>query len=294
MWTPIGTQPNKLIAYKGEFPTHLYRYRSLSSNTLDRLIDFEIIEESIFLAGLGDLNDPDEGRFTLNFQGTRDEILDYWRKSIISTSPHLTASKIEIIANSNTDELIANNFQIPDRVITYTRNTLADAIRVACFTTQFKNYSMWANYAKYIDRQDNTCDLGHGGICIEYLCDDSWRDTCLHPVEYTDTIPDLRIISRSESELVKAVYTKASEWRGEEEWRMMLVLQALPPFPSNFRANSKIKLEDRVKSVIFGMNTPNNLIEEISNRVRVKKPKITFKRMIKDPTSFLRTVVDLA
>lgn len=294
MWTPIDTQSKKLITYEGEFPTHLYRYRSLSLNTLDRLIDFEIIEESIFLAGLADLNDPDEGRFTLNFQGSRDEILEFWRETIKSTSPHLTASKIEILANSNTDELIANNFQIPERVITHTRSTLENAIRVACFTTQFKNYSMWANYAKYIDRKDNTCDLGHGGICIEYQCDDSWRHTGLHPVVYTDTIPDLRIISRSESELVKAVYMKASEWRGEEEWRMMLVLQALPPFPSNFKANSKIKLEDRVQSVIFGMNTPNDLIDEISSRVRVKKPKIAFKRVIRDSTTFVRTLVDLA
>lgn len=293
MWTPIDTQSKKLMNYLGVLPTHLYRYRSLSLDTLDRLIDEEIIDETIFLAGLTDLNDPDEGRFTLNFQGSRDEILEYWRTALKSFYPHLSAYEIEIMANSNTDELIANNFQIPERLITNTRCTLESVIRVACFTTQFLNYSMWANYAKYIDRKDNNFDRGHAGICIEYKCDDSWRHTGLHPVEYTETIPDLRIISRNETELVKAVYMKAPEWRSEDEWRMMSVLQTLPPFPTNFTANSKIKLEDSIQSVIFGMNTPNDLIDEIYSRVRVKKPKIAFKRVIRDPITFIRTAVDL-
>jgi hypothetical protein len=294
MWTPIDTQSKKLVNYLGELPTHLYRYRSLSLDKLDRLIDEEIIEEIIFLAGLADLNDPDEGRFTLNFQGSRDEIFEYWLKAIKAHEPHLSEKEREAKANSNTDELIRNNFQAPQRVITQTRYALENVIRVACFTTQFKNYSMWANYAKYIDRKDNSCDLGHGGICIEYTCDDGWRHLGLHPVEYTDIVPDLKVTDRNEVELVKAVYTKAREWRGEDEWRVMSILQTLPPFPTNFTANSKIKLEDSIQSVIFGMNTPNDLINEISSRVRVKKPTIAFKRVIRDPITFTRTVVDLA
>lgn len=293
MWTPIDTHSEKLMNYLGVLPTHLYRYRSLSLDKLDRLIDEEIIEETIFLAGLADLNDPDEGRFTLNFQGSRDEILEYWLKVIKAHEPHLSANEIEVMANSNTDELIINNFQAPERVITHTRYTLENIIRVACFTTQFKNYSMWENYAKYIDRKDNSCDIGHGGICIEYKCDDGWRYTGLHPVEYTDKVPDLRVTARNEVELVKAVYMKAREWRGEDEWRVMSMLQTLPPFPTNFTANSKIKLEDSIQSVIFGMNTPNDLIDEISSRVRVKKPKIAFKRVIRDSTTFVRALVDL-
>lgn len=291
MWTPIDTHSKKLITYEGEFPAHLYRYRSLSLNLLDRIIDFEIIEEAIFLAGLADFNDPDEGRFTLNFQGSRDEILDYWRKAIKSIEPHLSANEIEIIANSNTDELISNNFQIPERVITHTRYVLENVLRVACFTTQFMNYSMWANYAKYIDQEGG--HLGHGGICIEYECDEGWRHSGLHPVEYTDTVPDIRAVSRNEFDLVKAIYMKAPEWRGEDEWRMMSVLQALPPFPSNFTANSKIKLENSIQSVIFGINTPSELIKEITIRVRAKKPMIAFKRVIRDPTTFARTLVEL-
>jgi hypothetical protein len=292
MWTPIDTQSKKLITYEGELPTHLYRYRSLSLNTLDRLIDFEIIEESIFLAGLADLNDPDEGRFTLNFQGSHEEILEYWHKALKSTAPHLSANEIAIIANANTNELLSNDLQIPERVITHTRFVLEKVLRVACFTTHFQNYSMWAHYAKYIDQKGN--HHGHGGICIEYQCDDDWRHLGLHPVEYADTVPNIRAVSRNESDLVKAIYMKSSEWRGENEWRIMSVLQALPPFPSNFTANSKIKLENSVQSVIFGMNTPNDLIKEITNRVRAKKPMIAFKRINNDPTTFKRTLVDLA
>jgi hypothetical protein len=81
--------------------------------------------------------------------------------------------------------------------------------RVACFTTQAVNYSMWANYAKFVHPTNGPID--HGGICLEYQCDESWRNTTLHPVEYSDTVPEIDIVNRDESELIKVLYTKSRE-----------------------------------------------------------------------------------
>jgi len=62
MWRKVNTADKPLIIYPGELPTRLYRYRSIRPATLDRLIESEIIGEIIYLAGLKELNDPDEAR----------------------------------------------------------------------------------------------------------------------------------------------------------------------------------------------------------------------------------------
>jgi len=57
MWTEINTDTKKFITYSGEFPDKLYRYRTVTSSNLDRIINFEILEEAIYLAGFHELND---------------------------------------------------------------------------------------------------------------------------------------------------------------------------------------------------------------------------------------------
>ena len=59
----VGDGAPNYIRYAGPLPASLYRYRSVSAGNIDRIIDFEIIGEAFFLAALGELNDPDEGRF---------------------------------------------------------------------------------------------------------------------------------------------------------------------------------------------------------------------------------------
>ena len=150
---------------------------------------------------------------------------------------------------------------------------------------------MWANYAKYWNPV--TGPLDHGGLCIEYRCNDSWRGLNLHPVEYSDVIPELNVVERSELNLVKTLYMKSSEWRGEEEWRVMSTLQTKPPFPQNFATNSKIKLENGVTSILFGLNTPDSVIDEVTTRVRKAKPEIAFRRVSRNPITFARQLTDL-
>ncbi|UUZ75877.1 DUF2971 domain-containing protein [Polaromonas sp. P1(28)-13] len=217
--------------------------------------------EVVHLAGLKDLNDPDEGRFVVKFKGSYSEILDFWRAALRATDPTLASEEVEAIAKSNTDEVVRSGYAPQERVVAFTRHVIEHVVRVACFTKLPLNYSMWSNYAKYFDPVAGPLD--HGGICIEYRCDDSWRGANLHPVKYSDALPEINAIERSELNLVNTVYMKTKEWRCEEEWRIMSVIQSTPPFPANFAANSKIKIENGVSSVIFGLNTPDSVIDEI-------------------------------
>ena len=291
MWIPDDPTAPRLITHQGKFPERLYRYRPLNKANIDRLIDFEIVDEAIYLAGLKDLNDPDEGRFRIVFRGTSSELIEYWRTALKSTRPEMSISDIEARAQANTDELLANGCQVPERVVTYTRHVFEHVLRVACFTTQPVNYLMWANYAPCVDEKIGS--IGHGGVCIEYRCDESWRSAGLHPVEYTDAVPEINVVLRSEASLIKAMHTKAREWRAEAEWRVVQVLQAMPPFPEDLTLNSKIKLQNGVMSVIFGMNTPPELVSIIRSRVSTARPEIVFKQVVRDSMTFNRTLIEL-
>ncbi|WP_225073874.1 hypothetical protein [Desulfuromonas sp. CSMB_57] len=291
MWTPLDINEPTIIEYDGDLPSHIYRYRQLSNDCIDRIIDFEIIEEAIYLAGLKDLNDPDEGRFLVKFKGTDNELFNFWCRIISHTYPSKPLKAVEAQAKANIEETRNLGNQVPERVAAYTKYVLGHVLRVACFTTNPFNYSMWANYGKY-----NGCGgpVGHGGICIEYLCDNGWRGLNLHPVQYSDEIPEIDAVNMDESKLVKAIYMKAKEWQSEEEWRIFSLLDVMPPFPPNLTTNSKYRLEGSVKSVIFGMATPKVMISKIMDRVKAKKSNILFKQVAQNPVTFDRYLLDIS
>jgi hypothetical protein len=283
-----------LKTYDGELPKRIYRYRNVSPRTIDRLIDFEILDEGIYLAGLNELNDPDEGRFLPKFEGPESEILQYWRAHFKRTWPKATTEAIETEAAARTKHLLENDFVPPDSFIADLRYFVEHIVRIACFTTQPVNYSMWANYAKYVGAD---VSIGHAGICIEYECDEGWRHVNFHPVEYSDVLPEINFLGSYEPDLVRSHYMKTPEWSAEEEWRILSVLQLSPQMlqapPENLTANSKIRILDGVRSVIFGLQTPKQIIEDVRDRVSVVKPHIRFKRVVRNLRTFNREIANI-
>jgi hypothetical protein len=292
MWKEISDKEQSMVEYKGVIPNKLYRYRSIDPETIDeRLINFEILDEAIFLAGLKDLNDPDEGRFLMEFDGTKEEIFAFWKSAIQAVKVTSSSKQVDDEANINTARVIKDSSKVPDYIVHQTRNVLENLVRVACFTTEPVNYSMWANYAKYFHPTKGPQD--HAGVCIEYKCDDNWKAINLHPVEYTNILPKLNPVTLMEKDLVQTLYMKTREWRGEEEWRIMSVIKAKPPFPKNLTANSKVKISDSVTGVIFGMKTPEAIVKDIVAKVTIKRPDITFQKVIKNPTTYCRELIKL-
>lgn len=291
-WKERDPNHKSYLIYKGELPPSLFRYRTVRLDTLDRLIDFEIVQEGIYLSALKDLNDPDEGRFNVRFAGSNEDIVLYFWRGIRQSQPFLSDEAVMAIAQKNFQELQSSSFFTPEHVVHYMRHTLLHVLRVACFTTSPTNFSMWANYAKHIGADGKAAD--HAGICIEYQCDESWRGSALHPVQYSDDVPEVNPIERNEEAFAKVLYMKSREWRGEDEWRISSVLQTFPPFEGNWQANCRIKVQGAVTGVIFGLNTPKETIETISARVKKARPDIAFKRVVRNPMTWVREVVPLA
>ncbi|MGB4858203.1 MAG: DUF2971 domain-containing protein, partial [Dokdonella sp.] len=162
--------------------------------------------------------------------------------------------------------------------------------RVACFSTNPTNYSMWANYAKYEATNGNA--IGHAGVCIEYNCDSTWSNLQLRPITYIDDVPIVDPTLQSDTAVADALYTKSREWRGEDEWRISSVIATTPPLAANFAANSKIRIEGGVSSIIFGINTPPDVISEFMGRCTL--PYIKYSRVARNAVTHVRTVQPLA
>ena len=291
MWVKSEPNQRKFITYAGPLPSKLYRYRSLSPDTFERTVEFELIEEAVYLAALKDLNDPDEGRFLVRFSGTDEDILNYWRKAISTTENTTDFFYLEAKAKKLLEEVKVASYMAPDHVIQYMRYVQSHVLRIASFTTIPVNYSMWANYAKFVDDKGRSID--HGGICIEYRCDEGWRSETLHSVDYSDVIPVINPVDRDEGKLVATLYAKSREWRSEAEWRLAYVLQTMPPFRKNFDINAKIKFEGAVTGVIFGIRTPQTAVAEIICRVSSVRPGLSYRRVVVDPVTYMRKLVDI-
>lgn len=289
MWTPQDPDHKAYLTYQGPLPSALFRYRSVRPDTIDRLIDFEILQEGIFLSALKDLNDPDEGRLLVRFSGSDDEILAFWRKSIREEQSLVSDDDVEEMAQANLQRVLAERYTAPDHVAHLLRHVMTHVIRVACFTTSPTNFSMWANYAKHFGANGNSID--HAGVCIEYRCHESWRGAALHPVVYSDEVPVINPVGLEEEAFAKIIYMKSREWRAEEEWRISSVLQAKPPFEGNWQVNAKMKIEGAVAAVIFGMNAPQETVEKFTTRVKKARPDIALKRVVRNPLTWVREVV---
>lgn len=291
MWQSFDSTQKPFISYDGKLPERLYRYRTVTPKNLDRIIDFEILEEGIYLAALKELNDPDEGRFLIRFAQDNERIFEHWRSLLTRAHPRLSQEHIATLAHERLQSIVASEFSAPIHVVNYVRHCLEHVVRTACFTTQSVNYSMWANYARYLDLKSVALD--HAGVCIEYQCDNGWRQLTLHPVTYSDEIPVVDPMDRDEEKLVKVLYSKSREWRAEEEWRIAYLLNALPPFKEGYAANAKIQLTGAVQSVIFGIHTLPCIVEQVRERVYAARPEIQFKKVVVNPLTYTRELTTL-
>ncbi len=291
MWEKLNPDAEPLLKHSTPFPEFLYRYRSISPRTIERTIDFEIINESIFLAGLDDLNDPDEGRFIIQFEGSRRDIYRYCLKALETTAANIPIGDRIQIAKQRATEIFSAGMQPTADRVHELRQAIGKTLRVACFTTLPTNYSMWANYAKHM--REDASSIDHGGICIEYRPDESWKTINLGPVVYSDDVPRVNPALRNEADIVSTVYKKSLEWRSESEWRVFMRIDCLPPFPKNLNTNSKIRIEGGVTGIIFGLKTPDEVVREVSRRAREKHPKISLRRLVHDPLTYRRVLLDL-
>lgn len=86
---------------------------------------------------------------------------------------------------------------------------------IACFTTKWNNFLMWAHYAN-----------GHNGICVEYdrnevkeMADE--EDMWFEKVDYIKSITKFNDPDIGEETKKMAIFSKHEQWEYEKEWRIV-------------------------------------------------------------------------
>lgn len=181
-------------------PPFLYKYQSVTEYSLKSLA-----EGTVWMSSPASFNDPFDCAINLD----RTKLKESVAHAVKLVSQDHEASTIE-----------SADLTSPENEAAYTvlRASLAAhmaSIGVLCLTESASEILMWSHYAQY-----------HQGFCIEYrVDDDSLLKAMARPVRYTDAYPSLSLknlpADADENFIDICVYTKASQWSYEREWRVM-------------------------------------------------------------------------
>lgn len=290
-WSPL---PQGWVAspFSGTLPSTLFRYRSLSNDWIRERLEFEVLEEAIFLAGADTLNDPDEGRVRWAVRGSFDVAIGVVMNVLLAQNKG--QNPIELIPQASAiAKAMVGSSKVPKETAGQMHEILGKLLRIACFTTRPLNGPMWTHYGNYVDGNGGVTP--HGGLCIEYEVDESWRFAGLRPVEYLESRPEINMLERGslEAQFAHAVRVKSPDWAYEDEWRLVAYIEAKPPLPCNLATNSKLKLEGSIRSVILGLNANASIAEKVISAIQTKAPKLALKRVVRDELTGALTVLPL-
>lgn len=150
--------------------------------------------------------------------------------------------------------------------------------KILCFIEHYDNQLLWAHYADE-----------YKGVCVQYnfTTMDNVSKLSVRKVIYDDNTPSIKIYDRFLKpmdylvSLVKTVLIKNTDWKYENEWRLVLADQ----FGTWCGEKRYIPLrDDFITSIIFGVRTPIEEIIEIRDLVKGKEIEL-FKCYLDDQRS---------
>lgn len=204
---------NKINSYlekTAHLPKTLFRYRSL-----DRAVG-EIRDEYVWFSSPLDNNDPFDSWPSM--EGCDSDIRQLLREQGLDD----TGIIADCVCGDREMIVIGKLLELLGRYA------------ICCFTARADSLQMWSLYAR-----------NHSGICIEYDVPALSSLGALKQVMYSEkmlarpfresTTPDMR-------ELVKAFFDKSSEYKSEEEWRIVETNKG------------KVHLSDCIRGVYLGTN----------------------------------------
>jgi len=180
------------------------------------------------------------------------------------------------------ESMVANGPVVPKHIVDCMHQIVSKTVRVVCFTDDPLNPPMWAHYGTYLNGNSM---ISNGGLCIEYEVQDSWRGPGLHSVDYWRSRPTINMLfpKQLSKQFAQAMRVKNEGWSYERKWRIAAFLQTAPPWQDGLEANSKLQLSGSVRSVIFGLATPTDILNEAVGMIRAKNSAIRLMRVQRNP-----------
>jgi len=236
----------------------LYKYRNigdLNKNILDTNLLSLIKNGEIYFSSPDDFNDPFDCKATFNLNASDKELLMYMLRANISRK-----NAIQMIQKIGTKNI--QNIAI-DKIL----NTKENNLKVFCLTENYKNLLMWSHYGQQ-----------HFGVCVginTYPYEGKYNIRIQgeqivpineqYPINFLPVLkvmyPNDRPKSISITEIPNTkfdqfIFNKSIDWKYEDEYRIVISTQYLKKNPI------KIKRSE-IKEIIFGLRTPETLINEV-------------------------------
>lgn len=187
-------------------PRHLYKYKSLAGLAKSHTRDL-VVNQKLYFAAPADLNDPFECKPILATSASPDREKRYISELVRRLNPEMSRSERKQIEKT----LAANRPMFRDTMFNATQLTLS-AVGIYSLSSRPLDLLMWPHYADE-----------HRGICVRF--DMEALIEAKHvpiPVIYADQRPTCdTILEESVDWLDKAVLTKGTPWRYEQEWRLI-------------------------------------------------------------------------
>ena len=190
-------------------PEHLYRYRSMTSKSLDRTFT----HSELYFSRPDQFNDPFDfkTRFTFSNCKTAD-VKFYFDKATKEHRPDLSVIEREEVVERFVEKFEKGDTDFPKRMENLLEKELPEmtkALKVLCLSKVYDDILMWSHYTN-----------GHRGIVLRF-------DTtalkeqftgCKKVVYYPD-FPTLSDFNKRHEELF--ILSKSKHWDYEGEWRII-------------------------------------------------------------------------
>jgi hypothetical protein len=205
---------------KSDFPESLYKFRCFDKCDLHIRI---LTHNEIFFSSAAQFNDPFDCRISMQYTGTREEIVEYWKKQIANSQFPLPPG----IEGVDPEEMYERGYFTSPEALElakqFTKDFGARALGVFCLTASYSNILMWSHYSS----SHSGFVVGFSTLQLKQFCYDSTFGggaiTALEVVRYSRAMPQVNAYRHNQNErFEKQFLTKAEDWCYEEEYRILM------------------------------------------------------------------------
>jgi Protein of unknown function (DUF2971) len=254
-------------------PDNLFYFCSLNTEDRRSWLERTLVENQVYFRSREQLNDPNELRPSIIFEGTDKQIRRFVRHLILTHWP----GRLSPANRLREENKLIYKYRNTPEWVEETLHEILDRVGLFCLSETSTDPLLWAHYA----------DGHRGGACVEFDADAGFF-LAAQQVNYTDQAAVInRVIDGPKEILEKSMLTKGSAWAYEQEWRVL----------------ARWHDEDRIQQYLAQHDVPEGLRSfkrdqhgpgYYSFPADAIRSVILGSRVGRDVESWLRTVIDRA
>lgn len=187
-------------------PDSFYYFCALNSERRQTWLKEILLENKIYFRSREQLNDPDELRPKIIFDGTDHQIRQFVRQAILTHLPNKLAPAKRLIEENK----LIHKYRNKTDWVEKTLHQLLDKVGLFCLSESPNHPLMWSHYAD-----------GARGACIEFDAN-LGMFLAAQQVHYSDQEPVINRLTDSHDEILKkSMFIKGTHWAYEQEWRIV-------------------------------------------------------------------------